>query len=365
MKFAFRADASAQIGSGHIMRCLTLAEALSSMGEQCTFICREHEGNLIDYIHSKGHSVHSLPIGSATETGLAHSAWLGATQEQDAQYCAPILARLQPDWLVTDHYAIDATWESKVASECGRVMVIDDLSDRHHSCNLLLDQTFGRNKDDYRSLVPEACTVLCGSDYALLRPEFSDLRPYSLHRRIRPDLKHLLVAMGGVDKDNVTSKVLSALRSCPLPENCQITVVLGVTAPWKETILEQAQAMPWPTAVRVGVSNMSQLMADSDLAIGAAGGTSWERCCLGLPCILVTLAANQTEIATQLLAAGAVAQLEVSELQQTLKLMPALRGDQCVLAAMASAASQICTGEGTAHITRELMTDTHENHSTL
>jgi UDP-2,4-diacetamido-2,4,6-trideoxy-beta-L-altropyranose hydrolase len=362
MKVVLRTDASIQMGTGHVMRCLTLADALAAKGAQCTFICREHTGNLIEHIRSKGHAVHSLPMGTGVDADLAHSAWLGATQAQDAQACAPLLATLQPDWLVVDHYALDASWESALAKHCGQTMVIDDLADRPHDCNLLLDQTFGRQADDYRPLVPDHCTLLCGSSYALLRPEFAALRPYSLQRRSQPLLKHLLITLGGVDKDNITAQVLNALRASPLPADCTMTVVMGSTAPWLAEVQQQAQNIPWPTTVRVGVSNMAQLMADSDLAIGAAGATSWERCCLGLPGILVVLAANQTTIATALTNVGAAVHLEISDLPRLLAHIPAMRGDQAALSSMSYAASQICKGEGVTLVSSQIMKVHNEDH---
>jgi UDP-2,4-diacetamido-2,4,6-trideoxy-beta-L-altropyranose hydrolase len=365
LKAVFRTDASILIGTGHVMRCLTLADALASKGAQCTFICREHTGNLLEYIRSKGHAVYSLPIGQSTDADLAHGEWLGATRAEDAQACAPLLAKIQPDWLVVDHYALDARWEREAGKFCANLMVIDDLADRLHVCSLLLDQTFGRETNDYQALVPENCTLLCGSNYALLRPEFADMRPYSLQRREHPQLKRLLITMGGVDKDNVTTQVLNTLRSCPLPDDCSITVVMGTTAPWLADVQQQAKTMPWPTTVGVGVCNMAQLMADSDLAIGAAGATSWERCCLGLPTILVVLAANQAMIAEALSNAGAVIRVEIPELPLCLVQIPVLRGEQTALSLMSHSASQICNGQGTEQITCQIMKDHHENHTSL
>lgn len=347
------------------MRCLTLADALAAKGAQCTFICREHAGNLIVHIYRQGHAVHSLPMSDDADADLAHSAWLGATQAQDAQACAPLLATLQPDWLVVDHYALDTRWEGAMAQHCAQLMVVDDLADRPHACNLLLDQTFGRQADDYSSLVPEDCTLLCSSNYALLRPEFAALRPYSLQRRVQPKLKHLLITMGGVDKDNVTAQVLNTLRACPLPADCEITVVMGSTAPWLAGVQQQAQSMPWPTTVRVGVNNMAQLMADSDLAIGAAGATSWERCCLGLPTVLVVLAANQTLIAAALSNAGAVVQLELSDMPRLLAHVPVMRGIQTALTSMSNAASKISKGEGATYVASQIMNVRHEDRIAL
>jgi UDP-2,4-diacetamido-2,4,6-trideoxy-beta-L-altropyranose hydrolase len=348
LKVAFRADASVQIGIGHVVRCLALADALAVKGAQCTFICREHSGNLIEHIRSKGHDVYGLPLGHGVDADLGHSAWLGATQTQDLEACCPVLAALQPHWLVVDHYALDACWEVEACKVCTNLMVIDDLADRHHVCNLLLDQTFGRETKDYQALVSENCTLLCGSNYALLRPEFAALRSYSLQRRKHPQLKHLLVTMGGVDKGNVTTQVLNALRDCPLPGDCSITVVMGGTAPWLADVQQQAKTMPWPTTVRVAVNNMAQLMADSDLAIGAAGGTSWERCCLGLPTIMLVLAENQNAVAVGLAKAGASVVLELNN-----SLMPQLAisiAEICNpatnLKRMSQNASAVVTGQG-------------------
>lgn len=313
MQVAFRTDAALHIGTGHVMRCLALADALTARGAKCHFICREHAGNLIKHIWSKGFATHSLPMCDTTNTDLAHGQWLGATQTQDAEACARILANLMPDWLIVDHYALDARWERTLAPYYKRLMVIDDLADRAHVCHLLLDQTFGRMADDYCPWVPADSHVICGSKFALLRPEFAALRCYSLQRRTHPRLKQLLITMGGVDKNNATGQVLIALRECSLPAGCSITVVMGTTAPWLNEVRQQARAMPWPTHVQVGVKDMARLMADSDLAIGAAGATSWERCCLGLPTAMLVLSENQQHAAMLLEKANAARMLQLDD----------------------------------------------------
>jgi len=224
----------------------------------------------------------------------AHAAWLGSTWQADAQETAAVLASLQPDWLVVDHYALDQRWEAALKPHYKNLLVIDDLADRAHCCDLLLDQNLGRQPQDYLGLVPTHCQVLTGPQHALLRPEFAVLRPYSLQRRqAQPALRQLLITMGGVDQPNATGQVLQALKTCALPPACRITVVMGLTAPWLENVRELATQMPWPTEVVVNVNDMAHRMADSDLAIGAAGSTSWERCCLGLPTLMVVLAENQ------------------------------------------------------------------------
>lgn len=321
MKIAFRADASLQMGSGHVMRCLTLADALEAQGADCQFISREHPGHLREVILQRGYRVncpvaqdHSAQIAiknivkksSNLQQEPAHAAWLGSTWQADAQETAAILADLQPDWLVVDHYALDQRWEEALAPHYRKLLVIDDLADRPHRCDLLLDQNLGRKPQDYARWVPAACHVLVGPQYALLRPEFAALRPYSLQRRqAQPALNRLLITMGGVDQPNATGQVLQALKTCALPTDCRITVIMGLTAPWLQNVRELAAEMPWLTEVVVNVNDMAQRMADSDLAIGAAGSTSWERCCLGLPTLMVVLADNQKEAAVHLHTVGA------------------------------------------------------------
>src|SRR5690554_3843325 len=320
MNIVFRADASIEMGTGHVMRCLTLADALVETGAVCHFICREHPGHLNALITERGHIVYSLPYieqhkqrkhSKAEE--LAHARWLGATQTEDLNACVPLLKSLQPDWLIVDHYAIDERWHQELRAYCQKIMVIDDLADRQHDCDLLLDQTFGRSSEDYLPLVPQDCQVLCGAHYALLRPEFAQWRDYSLKRRAQGQLEHLLINLGGVDKDNITTEILQALANTALPDNCRITVVMGATAPWVERVQQQAALMPWPTEVKVGVNNMAELMANSDLAIGAAGATSWERCCLGLPSIIICLADNQKKVISHLVQADAVVLASLEE----------------------------------------------------
>lgn len=298
-----------------------------------------------------------LAIKAASEEqSPAHSHWLGVTQVEDAAACAAILAKVNPDWLIVDHYALDSRWETALKPHYRKLMVIDDLADRPHICHVLLDQTFGRDAGDYQPWVPAGCTLLCGSRYALLRPEFAQLRSYSLQRRANPQLRQLLITMGGVDKDNATGQVLEALNACALPDECLITVVMGATSPWLGHVRLQAEQMPWSTEVLVGVSDMAQLMADSDLAIGAAGATSWERCCLGLSTVMLVLAENQLQIARGLQQVGAVQVLhDPLQIHESLPdlLRPLLSSTER-LSVMSQAAASIADGNGVATVIQHL-----------
>lgn len=367
LRIAFRSDASLEMGSGHVMRCLTLADALKARGAQCHFISRAHPGHLMEVIRQRGYKVNCLaaPVqkGHAAvntiaktvvdtdrnkPTEPAHAAWLGSTWQADVQETSIALASLKPDWLVVDHYALDQPWEEALAVHCRQLMVIDDLADRPHHCNMLLDQNLGRQSQDYADLVPSHCQVLTGPEFALLRPEFAALRIYSLQRRqAQPALRQLLITMGGVDQPNATGQVLQALNGCALPPACRITVVMGVTAPWLQNVQEMAGQMLWPTEVVVNVNDMAQRMADSDLAIGAAGSTSWERCCLGLPTLMVVLADNQQPSAQALVAAHAARTIgAVSDIAAQLPLAVRKLSDSECQISMSRAASAITDGQG-------------------
>ena len=364
-RFIFRADASLHMGTGHVMRCLTLANALREQGGECHFICREHPGNLIEFIRNQGHHAYPLayslanskPSAGHERAALAHAAWLGTTQIEDAAACRDVVAKIGPHWLIQDHYALDSQWERALKPYYSRLMVIDDLADRSHECDLLLDQTFGRESKDYQPRVPAGCRILCGAQYALLRPEFAELRPYSLERRQQAKLKNVLVTMGGVDKNNATGCVLDALDKVALPDECQITVVMGAGAPWLASVRKKSATLSRAIKIHVGISNMAQLMADSDLAIGAAGATSWERCCLGLPAIMVVLAENQREVARGLASVSAVKAL--FSLDRISTDLPVLLNDLVLsesgLRAMSAAAARVTDGHGAQALARYLV----------
>jgi len=309
LRIMFRTDAAVEIGSGHVMRCLTLARALREKGAVCRFLMRDLPGHLASVVAAEGFGLQLLRPpgpGDRPDTDPAHDKWLAVGRDVDARECARVLATEPPDWLVIDHYALDARWQAAVVRPPTRLMVIDDLADRSHLADLLLDQNLGRQSDDYDALLPAHCIRLIGPRFALLRPEFAAARPAALARRGEAlPLASILIAMGGVDKDDATGQVLTALSGLEPPLSARVTVVLGGRAPHLERVRAQAAALPCPATVLVDVPDMARLMTDADLAIGAAGSTSWERCCLGLPTLLLTLADNQLPGAAALDKAGA------------------------------------------------------------
>lgn len=361
MKVVFRADASLKIGSGHVMRCITLADALKAKGAECHFICREHPGHLLGLIRSKGFTGHSLSAEGfsslSDQAGLqpAYASWLGVTQAQDSESCAEILARIEPDWVIVDHYALDVEWESSLRKNFSRLLVIDDLANRRHECDLLLDQNLGRTHSDYADLVNIGCDLLIGTQYALLRPEFANLREVSLGRRRTSQLQHILITMGGVDQFNATGATLEALKSCSLPRDCSISVIMGLQAPFLDDVIGVAMQMPWRTEVFSNVADMGERMTAADLVIGAAGSTSWERCCLGIPTIMVVLADNQISGASALRQSGGVILIEqASDIPKQLpSAMRSLSLDGS-LKEMSERASKIVDGLGAQRVARKM-----------
>ena len=351
-KVAFRVDASLQMGSGHVMRCLTLADALQSAGAQCLFVCRPYPGQLVEKIREK-HRCVELPVASTDrEQGgqgeiSSYANWLGCSWEADASQSCDVLRDFQADWLVVDHYALDRRWEQAVQAVCRQVFVIDDLANRSHSGALLLDQNLGRSQADYAGLVSSGCITLAGPAFALLRDEFASARQASLERRKEGFVGNLLLTMGGADAGNATAAVLQTLAQSALSHQCVVTVVLGPQNPWFAQVKDLAATLPFQTQVLVNCSDMAALMRNADLAIGAAGATSWERCCLGLPTILLTLAENQIPSAMALHNAGAALYVGGQECIEA-KLPAAIDSllNTRALQAMCRAASAICDGLG-------------------
>ncbi|MDR3442132.1 MAG: UDP-2,4-diacetamido-2,4,6-trideoxy-beta-L-altropyranose hydrolase [Legionella sp.] len=305
LRIVFRVDSSLDIGAGHLMRCLALANAMKNEGWDCLFICRNLAGNLSGLIQQQGFSVTFLDslqndLFLTEENPSLYSKWLSCSWQTDAEQTIAVLKECAPDLLVVDHYALNDEWENQVRPHYKKLMVIDDLANRKHSCEVLLDQTLGRTVSDYVPFLSSSAQVLAGAHYALLRPEFAQLREYSLARRAQFPLEKVIITLGGVDQFNATGKILDALLLSNLPKSCTVTVIMGEKAPFLNEIRNQIINLPWLTELKVDVDNMATLMAESDLAIGAGGGSSWERCCLGLPTLLAVLAENQMDNANAL-----------------------------------------------------------------
>lgn len=352
-----RADASVAIGTGHVVRCLTLADALSERGGRCIFICRDHTGHIADLIRTRGHQVHLLPGGrdAALNSRSAHAAWLGAGWAEDAAASVEVARSARPDWLIVDHYALDEAWERILRPQVGQIMVVDDLADRRHDCDLLLDQNLGRTPQDYDGLVPTGATVLAGPAYALLRPEFARKRAESLARRGEVTLRTVLISLGGIDKDNYSRRTLELIAASGMRRDAVITVVLGGASPWIDDVSFLARSLPWRTEVLVQSDRMAEVMTDADVAIGGAGATTWERACLGVPSALWIMADNQRGIAEAMESAGAAIVLDPTRDEASLAgRLDRLFQDESTLAQISRRASILVDGQGVVRVVQAL-----------
>lgn len=302
MNVLIRADASVNIGSGHLMRCLTLAEQLRSAGADVGFACREEAGNMNALLAANGYKTFCLSVGCGNDG-----------QEHDADETRSAASELFPsgvDWLVVDHYQLGSSWERRMRCHASRIMAIDDLADRHHDCDLLLDQNFYANQGErYTGLLPTECTALLGPSYVLFRSEFATARD-SLRSRTGV-VKRILVFFGGSDPTNQTGNVLEALMEMKLP-GVEVDVVVGYSNPNRTRIQEMCARLPGAT-YHCQVSNMAELIAHSDLGVGAGGSGMWERCYLGLPTVTVVFAENQVRTTEDVAAEGAIRYLGWSD----------------------------------------------------
>ncbi|MBP2655030.1 MAG: pseudaminic acid biosynthesis-associated protein PseG [Firmicutes bacterium] len=294
MKVVFRCDASMRLGMGHLMRCLTLATVLFRAGATISFVCRKSAVDLTARLRSRGFEV--ALIGNEDTDEIV-------PVSEDARETAAILADFQQvDWLVVDHYALGADWELVQRKYARNIMVIDDLANRRHDCDILLDQNlFADANMRYQGLLPDGCRPLLGPHYALLRQEFMEYRNNS---RINTSKKRLFVSFGGGDFTNETAKVLNAIRDADFTE-LVVDVVIGAANLNYDKIAELCASISNVKLYRE-VDNMAELMAAADFCIGGGGSTTWERCCIGLPSIVITVALNQIEPMQQLAEAGAI-----------------------------------------------------------
>jgi UDP-2,4-diacetamido-2,4,6-trideoxy-beta-L-altropyranose hydrolase len=373
MNIVIRTDASTRIGLGHIARCRTLAAALQEQGATLHFICRAHPGHQIDALRGEGYHVTALPAPPSQASDDAdYTGWLGVSQPHDAEETITALTRdnrTAPDWLIVDNYALDAAWQQLLRPFVGNIMVIDDLANRLHDCDLLLDQNFSLSSQArYVNLLPPRAQRLLGPHYALLRPEYAEMRQ-GLSRCFIPvagegqppsqcgpaPVHRILVFFGGTDADNLSARALQALSHSSMTM-LHVDIVVGANNPHREQLVAQAMARG-NTEIHAPRPHLADLMANADLAIGAGGATTWERCCLGLPSIVVSVAENQRPACEALAAANLIdyrgheGQITAATLRPAIQ---ALLDDQQRRQRLAENGLRLVDGQGTQRLIRAM-----------
>jgi UDP-2,4-diacetamido-2,4,6-trideoxy-beta-L-altropyranose hydrolase len=306
MKVVFRSDASIFMGQGHVMRCLTLADVLQTIGVEISFVCRKHPGHLCDLIAQRGFRIHCLPLVSEESSQLpGHAGWFGSSWETDAEQTCHAIQILcgVADFLIVDHYAADHRWESKLRSSAKRIMAIDDLADRLHDCDILLDQNFfSELSSRYRDKVPPGCVTLLGPNYALLQPVYTQLHSKAALRD--GPVRRIFVFFGGADSENLTGRSVTAFKRLGRTD-----IHLDVVMTEKNSRFHhiESEIEGWAKIQIHGpLPSLGPLMATADLAIGAGGANVWERLCLGLPSIVISLAENQKPVCDELARVGLI-----------------------------------------------------------
>jgi UDP-2,4-diacetamido-2,4,6-trideoxy-beta-L-altropyranose hydrolase len=333
MNIFFRVDASLEMGTGHFMRCIALAERLHGAASKIHFLCADLPALLESSVTSRGYSLCRLPeIRSSSD-------W---KNDRDAVIAA--MQRMGPvDLLVVDHYAIDATWETSVRRYASRVLVIDDLANRDHDCDFLLDQNL---HDDaahkYRKYIGPDTICFFGPKYALLRAEFDD---ESLLRNRSGTVSSAFIFFGGTDPGGHSLVVLDALGGMK-PDFPRCVVVLGPANPFYDEASVRAANIPFVNLL-ASSDRMSKLMSEADIAIGSCGIAAWERCALGLPAIVAITAENQREDARILARLGAVENLgEARDIkaEDWANALTSVIGDQARVRAMSTRSLDVMAG---------------------
>lgn len=352
MRVVIRVDAGASLGTGHLSRCLALADQMRSRGANCAFLCRAGELGvpLASRVVASGHTLLPLASEASALTTLQGDEESAA---MDAEACFAALDGAEPaDWLIVDHYRLDAHWERLMAGAAQRRMAIDDVADRPHDVDLLLDQNFFPDPATrYMGRLADRCRTLFGPRFALLRPEFSALRADALSRPVSRVVQRVLVMFGGADTADAASRTVRALAA--LDCRAHVDVVAGPAYVPPIQALRDLAGTLRSARLHVAPDNLAQIMANADIAIGSPGVTSYERCCVALPAIAIAVADNQEPLGRSLHAAGVhryLGRIEALQHAAFEQLLAEALSGQLDLPAMRGAAASICDGEGTTRV---------------
>lgn len=352
MRVAFRVDGSQEIGTGHVRRCLSLAQALQDEGIQTLFVCRRlDEASELPQLGEQSVAWLPAPSGDFTPSTQdpTHAAWACIGWEEDAQQTTEVLAGLELDWLIVDHYAFDQRWHRAVSTALAlkHLAVIDDLGDRPLAADLLIDHNLDINHQaKYAAVLQGAKAMLTGPRYALLSKAYAEAAPYSF----REQVASIGIFMGGVDPGGMSAE---ALRGCRETAGFigEIEIVSSPRSPYHLAL--KALAAKWPrTRVVADLPDLSSFFARHDIQIGAGGGASWERCCMGAPTVACSLAANQDVVLSALQRLGVVEVVAdtIPASRAFGHAVLSLMGDADRRRAMAATARTLVDGAGSARV---------------
>jgi len=291
MNFFFRVDSSRSIGFGHVMRCLVLAEKLRLAEANVFFVCKYYEHSLIPMIKNSNFTVITLDnISSKFQEELLSN----ELQIEDARMTIDAIKEFQVDWIIVDSYLLGIEWEMKMRGVAIKIMVIDDLAESKHHCDLLLNQNSNELELNYKESLNKESIGLFGPKYALLRDQFLMLRPTKLEPIA--EIKRILIFLSGGDDYGETLKAMRGIWK--YKKNVEADVVIGSSNPYASEIKDLCQKYHWNFLVQI--DNLAERIASTDFVVGSCGINAWERCALGKPSISVMLASNQKYVSKTL-----------------------------------------------------------------
>ena len=360
MRIVFRVDVSLVSGFGHLSRCLTLARSLMDKNHEVIFISRQFISRSYDQItdnHFKS-IILTKPSKLDIKNHESYKNWLGVSSQKDAEETIDICKNLgKIDWLIIDHYGINKDWHQLLREHVRNILVIDDLANRDLDCDLLLNQSYEFNPKAYDNLLPDSTRKLIGSDYVLMRKEFYYLREQAkFKRKEQKNINDIIIFFGTIGDKNLTLNALNAIDEIAWDKEPNIRLILGRDSPYMEELEYKLQSYRLSCELLSNVLNMESLLLEADIAIGAGGMNSWERCCLGLPTLITLSAENQKDNITSLQKSGSVRYWASSnDLKDHLTKMA---NDYSMVSEMSNNAFKVCDGNGTDRVTREMINAT-------
>ena len=340
-RVALRADASTRIGTGHVRRSVALADALRQVGVASRFITRIGDVDTLAMIARAGHDAVALPDGTARggEPGDGHGHWSPVREEEDAQ--ATVALARDADAIVVDHYAFAAPWQNAVARALDvPVAAIDDLAERPMSAALVIDHNVCADpRAKHAASLAAGARLLAGPRYALIDAAYARAERY----RFSSEVHSIGLFLGGVDSAALTLSIARALRARGF------TGPIGVaTTSANPQVGAIRAAADWlGCAPVVDASNLAAFFAAHDVQVGAAGGATWERCCIGVPSLLVAVAQNQRQVIEPLRGMGVAAIFEgAPEAERIADAALALAADPAWRRAISAAAMSLVDGGG-------------------
>jgi UDP-2,4-diacetamido-2,4,6-trideoxy-beta-L-altropyranose hydrolase len=333
-------DSGPRVGGGHVMRCLTLARALTQRGASCAFAATPSTQAILAAFGAP--DIQTFPvIGEPEESAAQAVSWASA---------------FHADWVLLDHYGLEPEQEAALG-EGRRLAVLDDLANRPRPADLLLNSGYGRTADDYRDLVAPDTLVLVGPTYAPVRPEFAARRDASLARRREGGhLRHALIALGLTDVDGITRRVIKAAE--PLLDGMILDVAMGAAGPSLPSLREAAKHSP-SLRLHIDTHAMAELIENADLAIGAGGSSVWERAVLGLPTLTITLAENQRPMARVMAADGLLLTADAAApdfADRVTRALHRLIEDPSLRRELSNRTAALCDGRGAERFAEALLT---------